>query len=275
MIYETLLFFNRMNGDVKPWLAQSYAFSSDAKTLTFHLRTGVKWSDGQAFTADDVVFTLNLLKQYPAADLYSIWQYIQQVQNPDSSTVVVTLKQPYTPVLWYLAGQTYIVSKHEYANVGDPTKFADDHPIGKFGRIAHVGVLVLGNNIGLTGQVPEHGCVRLLQSHHNSAAIGILHLLNILPDAIQVGRWVLLKQIQGKDHVVSGKGLSIAPFDTGTQVEGQGFRVAGESIALSQPGFDIAIHAVKKQQRLVNHSLRPIESATRERGKAIGKVAFC
>src|SRR5258708_4004296 len=118
MIYETLLFFNRRNGDVKPWLAQSYAFSSDAKTLTFHLRTGVKWSDGQAFTADDVVFTLNLLKQYPAADLYSIWQYIQQVQNPDSSTVVVTLKQPYTPVLCYLAGQTYIVSKHEYANVG-------------------------------------------------------------------------------------------------------------------------------------------------------------
>jgi len=130
MIYETLLFFNRMNGDVKPWLAQSYAFSSDAKTLTFHLRTDVKWSDGQAFTADDVVFTLNLLKQYSAADLNSIWQYIQQVQNPDSSTVVVTLKKPYTPVLWYLAGQTYIVSKHEYANVGDPTKFADVNPIG-------------------------------------------------------------------------------------------------------------------------------------------------
>jgi peptide/nickel transport system substrate-binding protein len=130
MIYETLLFFNRMNGDVKPWLAQSYAFSSDAKTLTLHLRTDVKWSDGQAFTADDVVFTLNMLKQYPAADLNSIWQYIQQVQNPDSSTVVVTLKQPYTPVIWYLAGQTYIVSKHEYATVGDPTKFADVNPIG-------------------------------------------------------------------------------------------------------------------------------------------------
>jgi peptide/nickel transport system substrate-binding protein len=130
MIYETLMFFNRMNGGIKPWLAQSYAFSSDAKTLTFHLRTDVKWSDGQAFTADDVVFTLNLLKQYPTADLNSIWQYIQQVQNPDSSTVVVTLKQPYTPVLWYLAGQVYIVSKHEYANVGDPTKFADVNPIG-------------------------------------------------------------------------------------------------------------------------------------------------
>src|SRR5438309_11218868 len=51
MIYETLLFFNRMNSEVKPWLAQSYAFSNGAKTLTFQLRTDVKWSDGQPFTS--------------------------------------------------------------------------------------------------------------------------------------------------------------------------------------------------------------------------------
>jgi peptide/nickel transport system substrate-binding protein len=130
MIYETLLFFNRMNSEVKPWLAQSYNFSSDAKTLTFHLRPNVKWSDGQPFTSADVVFTLDMLKQYPAADGNGLWQYLQNVQATDSSTVVVTLKAPYTPVLWYLAGQTWIVSQHEYANAGDPTKFADDHPIG-------------------------------------------------------------------------------------------------------------------------------------------------
>ncbi len=130
MIYETLMFFNRMNGDVKPWLAQSYEFSTDAKTVTFHLRSDVKWSDGQPFSADDVVFTLNDLKQYPAADINGLWQYIDQVQNPDKNTVVVTLKQPYSPILWYLAGQTYIVSKHQYANAGDPSKFADNTPIG-------------------------------------------------------------------------------------------------------------------------------------------------
>lgn len=130
MIYETLLFFNRMNSEIKPWLAQSYSFSSDAKTVTFHLRTDVKWSDGQPFTADDVAFTLNMLKQYPTADINGLWQYLDQVQTTDSSTVVVTLKQPYSPVLWYLAGQTWIVSKHEYASVGDPTKFADDNPVG-------------------------------------------------------------------------------------------------------------------------------------------------
>jgi peptide/nickel transport system substrate-binding protein len=130
LIYETLLFFNRMNSDIKPWLARSYVFSADAKTLTFHLRTDVKWSDGQAFTADDVVFTLQMLKQYPTADLNGLWQYLQGVQASDSSTVVVTLKSAYTPVLWYLAGQTWIVSKHQYASVGDPTKFADDNPVG-------------------------------------------------------------------------------------------------------------------------------------------------
>lgn len=130
MIYETLLFFNRMNGSVSPWLAQNYQFSSDAKTITFHLHTDVTWTDGQAFSADDVVFTLQMLKQYPSADGNGLWQYIQTVQEPDKSTVVVTLKQPYTPVLWYLAGQTYIVPKHLWSTVGDPTKYADDKPVG-------------------------------------------------------------------------------------------------------------------------------------------------
>jgi peptide/nickel transport system substrate-binding protein len=130
MIYETLLFFNRMNGDVKPWLAQSYAFSSDAKTLTFHLRTDVKWSDGHPFTSADVAFTLDMLKQYPTADTNGLWQYLQDVQATDSSTVVVTLKKAYTPLLWYLAGQTWIISKQEYASAGDPSKYADDKPVG-------------------------------------------------------------------------------------------------------------------------------------------------
>jgi len=129
-IYETLLFFNRMDGSIKPWLAQSYAFASDAKSVTFHLRTDVKWSDGQAFTSADVAFTLNMLKQYPAADTNGLWQTLDTVSTPDAATVTVTFKQAYTPILWYLAGQTWMVSQHEYASAGDPSKFADDKPIG-------------------------------------------------------------------------------------------------------------------------------------------------
>jgi peptide/nickel transport system substrate-binding protein len=133
LIYETLLFFNRLTGQITPWLAQSYQFSGDAKTLTFNLRPNVQWSDGKPFTAADVVFTLQMLKQYPDADGNGLWQYLQSVQAPDGPnglTVSVTLKTAYSPILWYLAGQTWIVSQHEYASAGDPTKFVDANPVG-------------------------------------------------------------------------------------------------------------------------------------------------
>jgi len=129
-IYETLLFFNRMDGSVKPWLASSYKFSDDAKSLTFNLRQGVKWTDGQAFTSDDVVFTLNTIKQYPAADGGGIWQYINTVAAPDANTVSVTFKKAYTPIIWYLGGQVWILPKHLWSNVGDPTKYANTSPVG-------------------------------------------------------------------------------------------------------------------------------------------------
>src|SRR5437660_6748141 len=64
MIYETLLAYNRLDGSVKPWLAESYSMAPDAKSITFHLRQNVLWSDGQPFTSDDVVFTVNLLRKY-------------------------------------------------------------------------------------------------------------------------------------------------------------------------------------------------------------------
>src|SRR5947209_4732024 len=60
-IYETLMFFNRANGTSKGWLADSATYSSDATQITFKLHPGVKWSDGQPFTAADVVFTFNVM----------------------------------------------------------------------------------------------------------------------------------------------------------------------------------------------------------------------
>jgi peptide/nickel transport system substrate-binding protein len=130
MIYETLLLFNRLQGQVKPWLASSYQWSSDATQLTFHLRQGVKWSDGQPLTSDDVVFTLNLAKQYPALDGNSIWSVTQSVTNPDPSTVVITFKQPEVPMLWYVGGQTYIVPRHIWQKIGDPTTEPNPDPVG-------------------------------------------------------------------------------------------------------------------------------------------------
>ncbi|HET8905882.1 MAG TPA: ABC transporter substrate-binding protein [Ktedonobacterales bacterium] len=130
VIYETLLFFNRGDESITPWLASGYQYSSDLTQVTFTIRSGVKWSDGQPFSSDDVVFTLNLLKKYPAMDLNGLWNQITSVTAPDPSTVVVKLKAPFTPLLWSLGGQTYMLPKHIWSTVGDASTYADANPVG-------------------------------------------------------------------------------------------------------------------------------------------------
>jgi peptide/nickel transport system substrate-binding protein len=131
MVYETLLYFNRNNGQITPWLASSYQFSPDNTQLTFTTRSGVQWSDGQPFTANDVAFTFNMMKQYPAADANGLWStYLSSVTATDDHTVVVTFKKAYPPMLWFVGGQTWIVPQHIFASAGDPTKFANDPPVG-------------------------------------------------------------------------------------------------------------------------------------------------
>ncbi len=131
MIYETLLAYNRLDGTVKPWLAESYSMAPDARSITFHLRPNVLWSDGQPFTSDDVVFTVNLLRKYTAMDLEGIGSFVKDITAPDAHTVQVTLNKAYNPALWYLGGQTFILSKHGWTSVkGDGSQYADPNPIG-------------------------------------------------------------------------------------------------------------------------------------------------
>jgi len=131
LINETLLDVNRLDGSVKPWLASSYELASDAQSITFNLRQGVTWSDGQPFTSDDVVFTLKLIQKYPSIDLTGIDAAVKDVSAPDTSTVRVTLSKPFNPIVWILGGQVYILPKHSWSGVkGDPSQYADPNPVG-------------------------------------------------------------------------------------------------------------------------------------------------
>lgn len=131
-IYETLLFFNRFDGKYTGMLASNYSISSDGLQITFNLRPGVQWSDGQPFTSADVLFTLNMLKQYDALDVNGLWSQpiLKDVSAPDDSTVIVTLASPNNDALFAIGGQTWIVSKHIWSTVSDPTSYADTTPVG-------------------------------------------------------------------------------------------------------------------------------------------------
>lgn len=132
LLYEELYFTNLYNGQTSPWLASSYSYSSDLTQLTFNLRSGVKWNDGQPFTSADVVFTFNLMQQHPALDQNGVLPLIKNVAAPDSSTVVFTLQHPDSTALFRIGDQVFIVPQHIWANIsGDPAKFTNDNnPVG-------------------------------------------------------------------------------------------------------------------------------------------------
>jgi peptide/nickel transport system substrate-binding protein len=129
LLYENLEYVNGISGQETPMLATGHQWSSDNKTLTFTIRSGVKWSDGQAFSANDVAFTFNLLKQYTDADSSGLWQYLTSVAAPDANTVVMSFQNPAPTELPFIEG-TYIVPQHLWANVGDPAKYTNTSPIG-------------------------------------------------------------------------------------------------------------------------------------------------
>ena len=130
MIYETLLVFNQLKNTTSPWLASNYNWSTDLTRLTFSLRAGVTWSDGQPFTSNDVVYTLNLLRRYSQLDAYGVSKFIKSVSNPDAQTVIVQFYHPSVPELWYIAGQTFIVPQHIWQHIKDPANDLISNPVG-------------------------------------------------------------------------------------------------------------------------------------------------
>jgi len=130
LVYETLYFVNVNDGSFTPMLATSYQWNSDNTQVTFAIRQNVKWNDGKPFTANDVAFTFNLMKQYPAADGLGVWSFLSSVTAPDANTVVMTFQKAYPPVLVNVAGHVYIIPQHIFATAGDPTQYLTDHPVG-------------------------------------------------------------------------------------------------------------------------------------------------
>ncbi|HMJ64154.1 MAG TPA: ABC transporter substrate-binding protein, partial [Candidatus Binatia bacterium] len=58
-LFDGLTKKNQITGEMEPGLAERWTVEPDKKTWTFYLRKGVRWSDGQPFNADDVIFTYN------------------------------------------------------------------------------------------------------------------------------------------------------------------------------------------------------------------------
>ncbi|QQE79783.1 ABC transporter substrate-binding protein [Alicyclobacillus sp. SO9] len=125
-IYEPLFYISSLSGKVTPWLATSYTWKSN-KQLVMKIRQGVKWNDGKPFTAKDVAFTFNYMKQHPALDWQGLWKKLSSV-TANGSQVVFKLKKPDGQIFDQLAS-TIIIPQHIWASVQNPAKRVVKHPV--------------------------------------------------------------------------------------------------------------------------------------------------
>ncbi len=125
-MYEPLTVLNTLDGTETPFLATGYE-QPDARTIVFTIRDGVKWSDGQDFTPNDVLYTFNLMKAQPTLDSRGIWQHIDTV-TVDGQKVIVALKGDDAPAAGIISQQV-IVPEHVWSQVDDPTTFTNEDPV--------------------------------------------------------------------------------------------------------------------------------------------------
>ncbi len=135
-VYEPLEYVNILKtGSTTPWLATSSQWSKDFKTLTFTIRDGAKWSDGQPFSAADVAYTFNAMKSDKAIDLNALWKAdggpLTNVALKGNQ-VVLTFSAPSQPYFYLVADQTPIVPKHIWSTLNQTKlhSYSDAHPVG-------------------------------------------------------------------------------------------------------------------------------------------------
>ena len=115
----------RLVGD----LAERWDVSADGKTITFHIRRGVKWHDGAEFTADDCLFTYQKLIDPKVVTPYSSsYMDVKKAEVVDRYTFRVSYKEPFSPALesWAIG----MIPKHLLEGKDINTDAFNRKPIG-------------------------------------------------------------------------------------------------------------------------------------------------
>ena len=129
-IYEGLFDYDN-DGNIIPVLAESYEMSADGKTVTFKLRKGVKWHDGEDFTSEDVQFTIMdvLKKVHPRGP--NSFKEVSSIDTPDDHTAVFNLDNPAPYMMRAFTGyESPIVPKHHLEGKDLKSAPLGNNPVG-------------------------------------------------------------------------------------------------------------------------------------------------
>jgi peptide/nickel transport system substrate-binding protein len=122
-IFDTLL-WEDSTGKPGPWLATQWSQSPDGLEWKFTIRDNVKFHDGQPLTAEDVKFSFDYVTTGAGAAGASRVD-LKEVVVESPTTLVIRLNTPNAVFEENVAMRTFIIPKHIWSTVTDPTKFRD------------------------------------------------------------------------------------------------------------------------------------------------------
>lgn len=126
-IYENLLVMDKDMNFV-PQLAESWKFNEDGTELTFNLRKGVKFHNGEEMKASDVKFTLERGTTGPSSGM--LLEMIKEVKVDNDYTATVVLSQPFAPILAHLAHPVSAILSEKAVTEAEANGQYGNNPIG-------------------------------------------------------------------------------------------------------------------------------------------------
>ena len=138
VMWEPLFILNYNTGELEPWIATGFETNADSTEFTITLREGVTWSDGEAFNADDVVFSTEMAlanEELTAREVATLRAQVASVEKVDDLTVRFTLASanPRFVVENFgvrIFGSFLIMPEHVWSAAENPATFTFNPPIG-------------------------------------------------------------------------------------------------------------------------------------------------
>ena len=199
LIFSGLLRFDE-RGQLQSDLADSWEVSPDGLVYTFRLRPNARWHDNRPVTADDVIYTINLLQDptFPGwQDVAALWRTVK-AEEVNSLTVQFTLQEPYSPFPQYLAtGNFGVLPKHVLGEIK-----ATDLPMLPFNRnpIGSGPFQVEQFGSGEAGQ-PQHMLLSAFPGYYGRQPYIAKVDFKFYPDFASMVTAYRAGEIQGLNHV--------------------------------------------------------------------------
>lgn len=161
LIYDKLLDYD-LNLKPEPSLATEFSYSADGKTISFKLRDGVKWQDGEALTSADVAYTYKLIHDDNLGQYAQFLTDLTDVKTPDPLSVDLVFSSPqaFNPALVVPIVPEHIWSKMTTKQIEE---FPNDQPVGsgpfKFAEWQKGQSLTVNRNDAWWGRLPSEASI--------------------------------------------------------------------------------------------------------------------